>query len=223
MEHYKIIFLIIATPSSFYNKNKRVLNKFMNKNPNIKTLFIYGNVDKNNVFHTDHDLYFDVSESIVPGCLKKTVKAFEYVNENYTYDYLIRTNLSTFWNLNKILKKVEKFPNKRCLAGDIRTFRNIKYIFGTGLIYSKDLVDILVKDKDKLNYKKADDIVLSMYLKDNYKIKYINEPRCTKFMRRMPRNNEDIPKRFSHYRLKSIPDRQKDHVKMSILLKYLNK
>jgi len=175
------------------------------------------------VLETEHDLYFDVSESLVPGILRKTMKACEYVNEKYTYDYLIRTNLSTFWNFKRILQKIRKFPKKRCLAGDIRRRFPNRYLFGTGIIYSRDMVDLLVKDKDKLNYGRADDIVLSYYLKKNYGVKYINEPRCKKFMGRLPRNEADIPRRFSHFRLKTPRHRELDHVKMLILHKFLNR
>ena len=199
------------------------MNKFMNKNPNIKTLYIYGNVDKSKVFETDHDLYFDVSESLVPGILIKSIKSFEYVNEHYTYDYLIRTNLSTFWNFKKILKKIRKFPKKRCLAGPIKRHKPIPCVLGTGLIYSRDLVDILIKDQDKLNHKINDDMALSMYLWKEYGVRYTNEPRCKKFMKRTPRKKADIPIRFSSFRLKTLKNRNMDHVKMLILHKFFNR
>lgn len=82
MKHFKIIFIIIASPSDFYNKNKMVLNKFMNKNKNIKSFFIYGNVDKSKVFKTKHDLYFNCPENLRPGVLIKTIKAFEFIKKN---------------------------------------------------------------------------------------------------------------------------------------------
>jgi hypothetical protein len=223
MNHYKIIFIVIASPSDYYNKNKIIMNQFMNKNKNIKTFYIYGNVDKSKVFKTEHDLYFDFSENLVPGILKKSIKSFEYINKNYTYDYLIRTNLSTFWNFKRILQKIKKFPNRRCLAGDIRRRYPINYLFGTGIIYSRDMVNLLVKDKNKLNYDKADDIVLSYYLHKKYGIKYINEPRCKKFMKRLPKNKGDIPKKKSHFRLKTPKERELDHIKMFILHKVFNK
>ena len=86
LKHYKIIFIVIASPSTFYNKNKLILNQFMNSNPNIKTFFIYGNVNKSQVLKSNHDLYFNCIESLRPGILIKTIKAFEYIKNNFTYD-----------------------------------------------------------------------------------------------------------------------------------------
>jgi len=40
---------------------------------------------------------------------------------------------------------------------------------------SKDLIDLLIKDKNKLNYKLPDDVTLCKYLHNNYQINYINE------------------------------------------------
>lgn len=217
MKHFKIIFIIIASPSDFYNKNKMVFNKFMNKNKNIKSFFIYGNVDKSKVFKTKHDLYFNCPENLRPGVLIKTIKAFEYIKKKFTFDYVIRTNLSTFWNIKLLLHKIKYFPNEKCLAGQLT---KSGYFWGTGIILSKDLINILIKDKNKLNYKLPDDVTLCKYLHNNYQIKYINEKRCDTFTKFIPRNKKLIPKNFTSYRLKTPKNRHLDGLKMFLLWKY---
>ena len=216
MKHYKIIFIIIASPTDFYNKNKMVLNKFMNENKNIKSFFIYGNVDKSKVFKTEHDLYFDCPENLRPGVLIKTIKAFEYIKKKFTFDYVIRTNLSTFWNVKLLLHKINDFPNEKCLAGQLT---RSDYFWGTGIIMSKDLIDLLIRDKNKLNYKLPDDVTLCKHLHNNYKINYINENRCNTFTNIIPRNKKLIPKHFTSYRLKTPKNRHLDSLKMFLLWK----
>ncbi len=47
----------------------------------------------------------------------KSILAFQYILKNYKFDYVIRTNISTFWNLNKLNRVLTKLPNKKCVAG----------------------------------------------------------------------------------------------------------
>ena len=223
MRHFKIIFIVIASPSPFYNKNKLILDKFMNSHPNVKTLFIYGNVDKSQVLQTKHDLYFDCPENLRPGILIKTIKAFEHIKKNYRYNYVVRTNLSTFWNIRFILRKLKFFLNKRFLAGKPVKTKYGRFISGTGIILSKDLVNILIKNKNKLNYQIPDDVMLSKYLHNNHKIKYYREPRCDKFIKRIPLNKRSIPRHFTSYRLKTKQNRNLDSYKIFKLWKFFYK
>ena len=220
MHHFKLIFIVIASPSPFYNKNKLILNKFMNSLPNVKTFFIYGNVDKSKVLQTKHDLYFDCPENLRPGILIKTIKAFEHIKKNYTYNYVVRTNISTFWNIRLLLRKIERFPQRKCLVGHLCRGG---YFWGTGIIYSKDLIDILIENKHKLNYSKPDDVVLCKYLHNNHNIKYIHEPRCDKFIKRIPLNKRSIPRHFTSYRLKTKQNRNLDSYKIFKLWKFFYK
>lgn len=223
MQHFKIIFIVIASPSHFYNKNKLFLNKFMNSHPNVKTLFIYGNVDKSQVLQTKHDLYFDCPENLRPGILIKTIKAFEYIKKNYTYDYVVRTNISTFWNIRLLLRKLKFFPNKRFIAGETVRTKYKRFISGTGIILSKDLINILIKNKNKLNYQIPDDVMLSQYLHNNHKIRYYREPRCDKYIKRIPLNKRFVPRHFTSYRLKTKRNRNLDSYKIFKLWKFFYK
>ena len=102
------VMLVIASPGKRYNLLKKVLIKFMNSNKNIRTYFIYGNVNKDKIIKSDYDLFFDVKECLVPGIFQKTIEALKYINERYNYKYVIRTNLSTFWRLNILNKYLNK-------------------------------------------------------------------------------------------------------------------
>ena len=126
--NYKGIILVIASPKPYYNNCKIIMDKFMNSNPNFKTFFIYGNVDKKKIIPSKNDLFFDCPESLRPGILMKTILAFQYILKNYNFNYVIRTNISTFWNLNKLNRVLTKLPNKKCIAGQIA---KRKFVTGT--------------------------------------------------------------------------------------------
>lgn len=211
---YKIIFIVIASDTDYYNKNKKILNKFMNSNKDVKTFYIYCNKKKLN---NDENLYFNCNESLRPGILQKTIQAFQYINKHYNYDYIVRTNLSTFWNINHLLQQIKKLPKEKCLAGQ----KCRSFISGTGIILSHDLVNILINDKNKLNYNNADDVEISHYLHNNYNIKYINEPRFDEYKKSVPKNKKSVPKDFTSFRVKTKKNRNLDSHKMFKLWNFL--
>lgn len=117
---YKGIILVIASPKPYYNNCKIIMEKFMNSHPNFKTFFIYGKANKEKNIPSKNDLFFNCPESLRPGILMKSILAFQHILKNYDFDYVIRTNISTFWNLNQLDKLLNKLPNKNCVAGQIQ-------------------------------------------------------------------------------------------------------
>ena len=166
------IILVIASPSEYYNKLKKILLLFMNSNPHFITFFIYGKVNKNNILKSDYDLYFDnIKESLIPGIFKKTIEAMKYVNMRYDYKYIIRTNLSTFWRLDKLYNFLYKIKNPYFCGGYLDN-KGCIHITGTGLIFSKNIVMLLsyfINDKIK-NINKPDDVLFTRILEKKFKI-----------------------------------------------------
>jgi hypothetical protein len=211
---YKAIILVIASPTTYYNKNKIILDKFMNSNPNIKTFFIYGNINKETIYKSTHDLFFDCEESLRPGILKKTLLSFEYILKNFEFDYVIRTNISTFWNFSYLLNIINKLPINRCIAGNIT---NKNFIMGTCIILSKDLIEYIINNKHKVHINIHDDVELTRFYQRELKLKLIYIPRCDIYTKQFPINN--IPKKFICYRVKTQYNRHLDSLKMFQLYK----
>ena len=213
---YKAIILVIASPTIYYNKNKVILDKCMNSNPNIKTFFIYGNINKELIYKSEHDLFFDCKESLRPGILKKTLLSFEYILKNFEFDYVIRTNISTFWNLSYLLNIINKLPINKCIAGNV-THKN--FIMGTCIILSKDLVEYIINNKHKVHINIHDDVELTRFYQRELKLKLIHIPRCDRYINQFPMNNNNIPKKFICYRVKTQNNRHLDSFKMFKLYK----
>jgi hypothetical protein len=136
---YDFLFLIISSDDlPCYSKMREYARLYFSLyNTSIKYLFIQFDesldcdVRENNDF-----LYFKGRESITPGMIEKTKRAMEYVNKRYDYDYLIRTNLSSFWNLTNLLKIKKLLPLTNYAGGVIVENR---FISGTGIILTKDV------------------------------------------------------------------------------------
>jgi len=220
MKKYKAIILVIASPSGYYNKNKQVMKKFMNSNPDILTLFIYGIVNKKFVTPSKYDLFFNCPESIRPGILMKSMMAFGHILERYDFDYVVRTNISTFWHFNNLLNVLDKLPNKNCIAGKIN---KKNFISGTSIILSKDLIEYIVKNTNKIRINISDDVELSHFYKSELKLPLIRVPRCDKYVNKFPLNTQSIPKNYICYRVKTNNNRYMDSIKMLKLFKVFYK
>lgn len=62
---------------------------------NIRTLFIQNRTAS---APREDTLYFpEYTESLIPGILQKTVSAFEHVLKTEDFDFVLRTNLSSFY------------------------------------------------------------------------------------------------------------------------------
>ena len=83
---------------------------------------------------------------------------------------LVRTNLSTFWVWDRLLKRLSSLPTSSMYTGCYRRcFINGKkssnYISGTSLILSRDIVKLLLQKSDTLlKDKLPEDYVISNFL-----------------------------------------------------------
>lgn len=126
---------------------KKIWESYMFENPNIKVLFVYGKDP--NIERKNYDLVYDVVENNHPGMITKTLYAFKDIDATYDYDFLIRTNLSTFWDLHALETRLDKLPKQQCLVGTkvVRSESNPiekDYVSGFDMVLSRDLVTGLI-------------------------------------------------------------------------------
>jgi len=142
---YKLIVLIISSNDlPVYNKFKEISNNYYSLFPNIKHFYLEMKEDlKEDIIEIDNHIYVKGIECITPSMYIKTIKAIEYVNKKYDYEFLLRTNLSTFYHIYNTLNLIEKIPKKNFAGGIVLPWGVIS---GTGIIVSKDVSYILVKD-----------------------------------------------------------------------------
>lgn len=162
---YKLIVLIISSSDGgIYSYMKKIsqlyLTLFTDK---IKFFYLeYNNsLGDEPVYNIDNHLYFQGTDSITPGMYQKTIKAIEYINKNYEYEFILRTNLSSFLNLNNILSYLDLVPNINFAGG--YSFQG--FISGTGIFMSRDVGNILIQDQrnDDIN----EDVLISNIISQN--------------------------------------------------------
>lgn len=137
---YEFIFLIISSDNfECYSKMRYYARKYFNLyNTQIKYFFIELKENLNcDICEMGDYIYVKGTECITPGMYIKTINAMRYINDNYEYDFIIRTNLSSFWNLNNVLSLKTYLPYENFCGGYISL--NPYFLSGTCLILSKDV------------------------------------------------------------------------------------
>ncbi len=163
----KVLFLIIAHDSekhlvamqnvwrSYMNiDHKHVEAYFLKADPNIrKEIKVAGDT-----------IFVKTEENFVPGCMNKTIMAMKYLAPRLSeFDYVIRTNLSSFFIFSRLFTFLETLPKTSCYCGSPLGWPC--YASGDGIIFSPDLVQLMVDHIDELkNIHPIDDILISQFL-----------------------------------------------------------
>lgn len=138
-----------------YSVFKDVWEQYCNCEPLIKTVFVYGGGIKEFIPRRHDWIYEDIYENNHPGMITKTLRAFEDIEATYDYDFIVRTNLSTFWDYPKLLERLNTLPIDNCLCGTPVRMHDaeknlLEYIAGYDLIISRNIVQELIAHKDEV-------------------------------------------------------------------------
>ena len=124
--HYKVVVLVLASGDTpFFDQDRRVWHLYKDLHPEIKVFMVYGHPFPKDAGEprADSDLYYpDIPASESPAVHKRmsrrTVRAMQFVDEHYSYDWFVRTNLSTFWNWFSLISHLRALPLRNCYSGD---------------------------------------------------------------------------------------------------------
>ncbi len=177
---YDIIFLIISSKNkNYYQEMKRLTRMYMCKySYNINFFFVESDPNiRPDMEIIGNDIFIKNKETYVPGIFIKTIKALKYINDNYNYDYLIRTNVSSFFNIENMLKYLSNLPKEKFAIGYILNIPiHGNFLHGTSIIITKDISYYLYKFYNKYYNKIADDVIISLILKSqNIKLNILDE------------------------------------------------
>jgi hypothetical protein len=100
----------------------------------------------------------------IPAMLEKFLWALTQLLEDPIWkdcDYFIRSNASTFLNIEVLNSIIEELPRKRCYAGYLSFNR---FVSGTCIIISRDVARYLVKIKPGKERYRYDDLAIRQYM-----------------------------------------------------------
>ncbi len=166
-KHYRAVILILASNNNeIYNNCRRIWKLYMNNNPLIKVFFVYGCLNNlENYDETSDIICLDIPESLF---IAKTIYAMKLIHESLSYDFFIRTNLSTFWDFEKLLLHLNDLPTINCYSGDGPlngwTYSpNGFYLSGVDTIVTPEMIESIINNSHLLKYNVPEDMAMGMY------------------------------------------------------------
>lgn len=142
----RILVLILASDSSHeYVEFQAIWRMYMNHHPGIDCYFYKGDptLQTEAILHGD-TLTLRIEESL-DTVYEKTMQAFRYFEPRLgKYDFVYRTNLSSFVDFEKYLEVCAGLPKTRCCAAFIGYDGDTQFPSGSGFTLSPDLVRRLV-------------------------------------------------------------------------------
>ena len=110
-------------------------------------------------------------ESFVPGIFLKSIEAMKNAQD---YEFILRTNLSSFFVFSKLLLLLNALPKEKCFAG---VSQNLDFVSGAGMIMSRDVAQLFVENYHICDYNTLPDDVAFGRLSDAFNIPRIHLPR----------------------------------------------
>ena len=113
-------------------------------------------IEKNEISTFVPDLY-----SLIGA---KTLEAFKISLEKFDFDFIFRTNASSYLDLRGLKGYLEDKPKNNFYAGVIGNHQSINFASGCGYFISRDLVDKVLINRDLWDHNHIDDVSLGKLL-----------------------------------------------------------
>jgi hypothetical protein len=183
----KILITVMSCSDNFFEqqvnqiKETWAIDVINNKYENIDFIYYRGdeNINSNVIYNESKKELILRCEDDLDNTFKKTVYAFDWISENKEYDYIFRTNTSTYVNielLNAFIQSLDDdnitYTSELYSLIEANTPKPM-YIYGrgNGLIISKKMINVIRNDGINLLYFNiTDDIAIGNIL-NSYWIK----------------------------------------------------
>lgn len=122
---------------------------------------------------------FDTSKTLecetysgIGGLLPTSILGIRYLIANFSPDFIVRTNSSSYWNTQLLKEGAANWPKKNFYGGVTapinggfrgKLFRK-KFVSGAGIIMSSDVAVKLCRAEERLRLDLIDDVSIGLYL-----------------------------------------------------------
>jgi hypothetical protein len=212
----EIIILILANDSDHYLECQNLWRSYMNLHPNIKSYFIKLDPQiTTDILLDNNTIFIKGNESLVPGCLIKTIKSIDFLLKTQNFDFIFRTNMSSVLDLHKFYNLLNNYKND--YSGKIGYHNNIKFASGAGMLLSKQLCYSLINSKNTLDYNLLDDVSIG-FLLQNININPLTRFETLNYENNVNQITKEMIKDYYHFRCKSDTDNNKTLLMMKTII-----
>lgn len=113
---------------------------------------------------------------------EKTLQAFKYLLENHDFDFIFRTNTSSYVDAARLLQRLHDMPKSGVYAGFVGTaLGKLKFASGAGILLSRDVVKRICDHASEWKHGLIDDVALADLISrfDSPKVELIPLERLT--------------------------------------------
>lgn len=97
--------------------------------------------------------------------LTNTLTGFKWsLRNDSSFDFLIRTNVSSYWNIQNTLSLLNTLPKRKLYAGHSLQTLGTKFIAGDGIILSRDLIELICSRVSEIDSGAIDDVAIGRFL-----------------------------------------------------------
>lgn len=153
--------------------------------------------------------------------LTKTLDAIDYFARRRSYDYVLRTNLSSVWDFVNLRRYLETIPRERVYQGQcgVNSDTGIQFASGAGILMSADVVRALLTHRRvALTLPSLDDVAIAKALASAGftpsplpRVDFVS-------LAHYSEHHTKIPEGSFHYRVKNLANRMEEPVVMRRLL-----
>lgn len=141
----KVLMLIISSDTDpVYAEHRKVWSSYMNSSPDIDSYFIQYHDGPQEL---DGNIFWLTGKESFKGIIAKTIDSLDYFLKQKEYDYVVRTNMSSFWNFKALLSHLDTLPKERVYSAIIGNHNGIPFASGSGFIMSQDVAKLLVDNR----------------------------------------------------------------------------
>jgi hypothetical protein len=123
-----------------------------------------GKRELQDIFYKDGDSWTFPTFSGWDSILHKTLSALNYALLECDFDFVVRTAPTSLWNPMELRRKLTLLGPSMGAFGTVREFSGKKYIEGSNLVISRDIVSKLVNNPHLFNFGIIDDVAIGRVL-----------------------------------------------------------
>jgi hypothetical protein len=207
----RVLMLVISSDTEpVYNGHRNLWASYMNSNSQIDCYFIQYRDGPHAI--EGNTFWLNGKESF-PAILTKTIDSIDFFLKKDSYDFIVRTNLSSLWNFTKLLEYLETLSKEKVYNGVIGVHGNIPFVSGAGFIISPDVATILIQNRK---------IAESVKIIDDVDIGFTLTKLGIKPSPALRNDTMIYDKESFHYRCKHLNNRSTEVENMSKILDLIN-
>jgi hypothetical protein len=130
----------------------------------VDIIYYYGDPSLESDFKLEGDKLWVKSSEGYFNTWNKTLMMFDFISKNYKFDYLFRTNLSSYVDLKNLQNFAKGNYKENFYCGSFGNLDPGNFCSGAGYFLSKNLIKLILSQKEKLFEESVDDLALGRFL-----------------------------------------------------------